>query len=214
MNARPLLVAVFLALLAAVPAGTARAVDEIAAKERVGLRAGGLLTFDQLNTAYGGGWGLTLFFDEKLSPAWFLDFRLGALYLGDLKLEQLDDELTNTPNVQGAMRVLFLSGGIALGRPLGGGYALYGTLGAGVYSVSMVFDTGVYAFNTSDQNLGFNGGLGLSRRLGEKWCIEGNSTVHYFLVDDQIEDVYFAFTDGDDLPLIVEVSLGLTLDLR
>jgi hypothetical protein len=112
------------------------------------------------------------------------------------------------------MRLLYITGGVMVGKPLGGAYAMYGSLGAGVYSVSMVFDTGISAFNTSDQNLGFNGGLGLSCRIGEKWCIEGNGTAHYFLVDDQIEDVYFAFTDGDERPLIVEISLGLTLDLR
>jgi hypothetical protein len=213
MNVRPLVVLALAGLAASAP-GVARAVDEVAAKERAGVRAGGVLTFDQLNEAYGGGWGLTLYFNERLTRPLFLDFRLGALYLGDLQLEQLDDALTNTPNVQGAMRLLYLTGGVVLGRPLGNGYALYGSAGAGVYSVSVVFDTGVSAFDFSDQNLGFNGGLGLTRRISGNWCLEGNATVHYFLVDSNLDDLYYAFTDGDDSPLIVDIAVGVIVDLR
>jgi opacity protein-like surface antigen len=209
----PVIVPLLAGILLAMPF-VAHAVDQAAGKERIGVRAGGIATFDGLEDAYGGGWSLTLFFTEKVANRFFVDIHLGALYLGDLKFEELDDQLTRTPGIQGAMRILYFSVGPMVGVPLGGAYALYGSAGVGVYSVSMQFDTGITAYDFSDQTIGFNGGLGLSRRISANWCIEANASAHYFLTDKDPTDLYYAFTGGADAPVLLDVALGATLDLR
>ena len=194
--------------------GVSLAIDELAARERVGFRAGGLTTNDGLNDAYGGGWELTLFFTEQITRPLLLDIRLGALYFGDLKFPELDDELTNTPGIDGSMRVLYFSGGPLFGKPITDATALYASAAVGIYSISMQFDTGVTAYDFSDQKLGFNGGLGAVRRLGAKWSFDVNGTVHYIMTDKDLSDLFYAFTDGADPPLIIDIAAGLTLDLR
>lgn len=194
--------------------GVSHAIDELAARERVGFRAGGLATNDGFNDAYGGGWGLTLFFTEQIVRPLLLDVRLGALYFGDLKFPELDDQLTNSPGVVGAMRILYFSAGPLYGRPITGATSLYGSAAVGVYSISMQFDTGVTAFDFSDQHIGFNGGLGVIRRLSTNWSFDANGTVHYVLTENNIQDLFYAFTDGADSPLIIDIAVGLTVDLR
>jgi len=213
MNSRVALAVASLAGLLLLDPRAAAAVDEAAGNERIGARVGGIATFDGLKDAYGGGWDITLFFHERLSPSFFLDFRLGAIYLGDLKFEDLDDQLLFTPGIESAMRLLYITGGFIYGRPIGGGYSAYTSVGAGIYSVSMVFDA-VNAPNVSDQNFGFNGGLGVSKRLSTNWSLDANALVHYFLVDQNIEDVYFAFTDGADAPVLLDIAVGVIIDLR
>jgi len=178
------------------------------------VRSGGIMTFGGLNDAYGNGWDLTLFFSEKLSRHALLDVRLGAIYLGDLQIEDLDDKLTHQPGIQGSMRILYISAGPMIGRSITTMYSFHVNAAVGIYSVSMVFSNALTPFDLSDQNFGFNGGAGLARRVSNKWSIELEGTVHYFLIDRDISDLYFAFTDGADAPLIVDMTIGLTLDLR
>jgi hypothetical protein len=213
MNRRPLVVCALAGLLLGTP-GVSRAIDSIAARERIGVRVGGLSTNDGLNDAYGTGWEITLFFTEQITRPLLLDIRIGALYLGDLKYTSLDDELTGTPGVQGAMRVLYLSAGPLYGFPITDALTMFASAAAGIYSVSMVFDDGVSAFDFSDQQVGFNGGLGLVRRLSANWSIEASGMVHYFIVEEDINDLYYAFTDGADAPLILDIAVGFILDLR
>jgi hypothetical protein len=212
MNRRSLAVAALAGLLVAMPC-VVSAVDGVAGKERIGARAGGIATFDGLNDAYGGGWDLTLFFQERFAEPLYLDVRIGAIYLGDLLFEELDDELLRTDGIQASMRLLYITAGLVYGRPLGGGYAGYVGAGAGIYSVSMLFDA-LNTPNISDQKFGFNGGVGMSRRLTTNWSLDANAFVHYFMVEQNIEDVYYAFTDGADAPLLLDISVGIIVDLR
>ena len=213
MRPRVALVAA-LACVGSVIPGVALAFDETAGKERIGVRVGGLATTDGLNDAYGNGWDLTLFFSEKISRHLLVDVRLGALYLGALKFEDLDDKLTNQHGIEGSMRILYITIGPMVGRSITTEYSMYASVGAGIYSVSMVFENAITPFDLSDQDFGFNGGMGLARRLSKNWSLEANATAHYFLITEDINDLYFAFTDGADAPLLVEATLGLTVDLR
>src|SRR5712672_918956 len=150
MKSRLALVIV-LACAAAMMPRLARAFDETAAKERLGVRLGGLATFDGLNDAYGNGWNLSLFFSEKLSRHLLIDVRIGALYLGALKFTELDDKLTNQHGIEGSMRVLYLTLGPMVGRSIAGMYSVNASAGVGIYSVSMVFSNAITPFDLSDQ---------------------------------------------------------------
>jgi hypothetical protein len=135
------------------------------------------------------------------------------MYLGELKFEELDDQLLRVPDITSSMRFLYITGGFLYGRPIGGGYAAYVNAGGGIYSVSMVFDA-VNAPNVSDQRFGVNGGLGIAKRLSTNWSFDLSGVVHYFWINDEIEDVYWAFTDGADPPLLLDISFGVIVDLR
>jgi hypothetical protein len=191
-----------------------RAFDQLAGKERIGVRAGWLTANDGFKDAYGNGWDLTLFFTERVTHHFLIDVRLGAQYMGDLKLETLDDEITHQTGIQGAMRILFVSVGPMIGTSIGGPYSMHASAGAGIYSISMVFSNALTPFDLSDQKLGFNGELGLARRIAGNWSLEGAVAAHYILTGDTPNDFYFAFTDGADKPLLLDATLGLVLDLR
>jgi hypothetical protein len=212
MARRLAIIASFALLVAAAP--PAAAMDATASKERVGLRFGFVGTGDGLRDAFGDGWDATLFFTEAISTHFLLDIRLGAIYLGDMLTTELDDEITHIPGVVSEMRFLYFSAGPIASFPLGGANTGYASLGFGVYSVSLLFDTGVTAFDFSDQHLGLNGGVGMSRRIATSWSVELNATVHYFGIDRQSSDLYWTFTDGADSPVLMAAALGVTLDLR
>ena len=191
-----------------------RAQEQASGREHVGVRVGGLVTSGGLHDKYGDGWQMSLFFTERIAPWFFLDIRIGALYLGDLKDEELDDELTGVQDLGSAMRILYFSVGPMVSTSLGQNYTGYATAGVGVYSVSMVFDSGITAFDFSDQDAGFSGGVGLSRRLSTSWSVEANATVHYVLVSQTPRDIYYSFTAGAGSPLLLDIALGATLDLH
>lgn len=190
----------------------ARAIDEAAGQERLGVRAGYIETFDGLHASHGTGWDLTLFFSEQVYSRIVLDIRLGAIYLGDALNPDLDDRLTRIPGILSEMRVLYFSVGPMAGMRIGASNSAYVSAGIGVYSVSIVFDSGFSAFDTSDQHVGFNGGIGVSRRIAMNWSIEANATIHYFSVGNR--DLYYLFTDGADSPVFAGVAIGATVDLR
>ena len=193
---------------------SAAAVDEAAGQERLGVRVGYIETFDGLYASYGSGWDLTLFFHEKLYSKILLDIRLGAIYLGDARNPDLDDQITLSPGIVSEMRFLYFSAGPLAGFKLGSANSGYVSAGIGIYSASMVFDSGIAAFDYSDQHIGFNGGLGLSRRISTNWSVELNGTVHYFSIDEHPTDLYYLFTGGADAPLLAGVALALAVDLR
>jgi len=192
----------------------ASAVDELAAKERIGVRIGPVMTYEGLNEAYGDGWDATLFFTEGLFSWLLLDIRLGATYLGEAKDTELDDQLTGTPGVTSNLQNFYFSAGPIFGFPLGGAWTGYASAGLGVYSVSIKFESAIQAFDFSDQHLGANGGFGVSRRVSKSVCIEFNGTVHWFSVDKEARDLYYSFTDGAGNPIITCIAAGVTIDLR
>jgi hypothetical protein len=200
--------------LAALTVRPAAAVDEAAGQERIGIRFGYVESSDGLHATYGNGWDLTLFFNEKLYSRILLDIRLGAVYLGEALNPDLDDDITMSYGIVSEMRLLYFSAGPLAGFRVGSSWSGYASAGIGIYSVSMTFDSGASAFDYSDQHIGYNGSVGVARRVSTNWSLEANATVHYFGVDENNTDLYYVFTDGADAPLLVGVALGLTIDLR
>jgi opacity protein-like surface antigen len=193
---------------------SALAVDAAAGNERLGVRAGYAGTSDGLRDFYGDGWDLTLFFTEKVYSRLLLDVRLGAIYLGEALKSDLDDQLTLQRDIVSSMRFLYFSAGPMVGFGLGSSYSGYASAGIGVYSVSMQFDSGLAAFDYSDQHIGYNAGAGLSMRVHTNWCVELNGTIHYVSTDANPNDLFWLFTDGGDAPVILGIALGVVVDLR
>jgi hypothetical protein len=193
------------------------AVDDVAAQERLGVRIGYVETFEQLYAYYGPGWDLTLYFNERLYTRLYLDVHVGATYLGDPLVTDLDDRLLpGYTNVETELRLYYFSVGLLYGIPLGhSAYTLTVAAAGGVYSASMAFVSDQVADDFSDQYFGGEGGIGLVWRLATSWSLEGNATVHYFATGEGIDDLLWWFTEGNAHdPLLLSLSLGVVMDLR
>jgi hypothetical protein len=184
-------------------------------QERLGFRTGYMHTFGQLQDTFGGGGHMTLHFTERVVSSFYVDFRIAALYLGDAKRPEIAERVTGTQGINSEMRILFLTVGPNLTFPLAEYWNAYASAGAGIYSVSILFDSGIQAYDYSDQHVGVNAGGGVLWRFTDTWNIDMNFTVHHFWTDDDRTDLYYIFTDeGDSDPYLLQFSTGVCIDLR
>lgn len=191
-----------------------RAIDDLAAQERLGGRIGYIETYDGLHQYYGPGWDVTLFFNERIHSRLFLEIDVGAIYLGDILDPEVDDALTGYDDLESEMRIFYFSVGAVYGFPLGN-YSLTTGLAAGVYGVSVAVKTDFVADDLSDQYFGGNASLGIARRIATSWTLEANCVVHYFDTNETPDDLFWWFTNftAED-PVLLGLSLGVAIDLR
>jgi opacity protein-like surface antigen len=190
-------------------------------RERLGVRVSFTGTAGQLKNHFGHGYDFTLYFTERIYRPLYLEIGIGATYLGDVfqgdlgadfLREALQVIIVPGTDVASEMRLAYLTLGPQYTWPVSETHTWYGSLSLGIYSVSMVFDTGVQAFDLSDQNFGFNGGTGLLWRITENWNLEVNATLHKIWTENR--DLYYIFTEGSQNPWMLGIGLGLALDLR
>ncbi len=189
-------------------------------RERLGVRGGYIQTFDKLKDSFGGGGHLTLHFSERAYNQLYVDFRISAIYLGDLKNKNIAVRFGNSPGIEPSdieteMRILFFSVGPQYVIPLAEYWNAYAGAAAGIYSVSMLFDSGISAGDLSDQHFGVNMGGGAMWRFTETLNIDMNFTLHHFWTPKDPNKLLFFFTDqGDSNPYLLQFSTGVTIDLR
>ena len=200
-------------LLAGIPTPSQSQLPPV--RERLGGKVGGVTTTGGLNSSYGNGWQATLFFSERIARAWYLGVSIGAIYMGDLWDPAAAEAHTGIPGIDSEMRILLLSVGPQYTLGLSKSWLAYAGLEAGVYSVSLLFDTGLQAFNDSQPaHFGGNLSLGLLWRITSSWNIDLSGTLHHFRTSSNANDIFYKFTGGDANPLLLEASIGLAIDLR
>lgn len=190
-----------------------RAEKKSGGNERLGLRSGYVSTSDGLYSAYGDGWELSLYFTEHLTGPLRLDILLGAIYFGQAHDPSTYDYITLIPGAVPSLRSFYFSAGPLLDFDLSHGFTGYVTTGFGVYSASVQFDINTN-LDASQQHLGINGGVGLARRLTSAVSLEAAGTVHYFGIKNGPTDIYWLFTNHAKDPLLVSVTLGVTVDVH
>lgn len=184
-------------------------------KERLGFRSGYIHTLDQLSDSFGGGGHLTLHFTERVINRLYFDLRIAAIYLGDTKKPEIAEALTNTEGILSEMRILYFSVGPQYTFDLAEYWTAYASAGVGVYSVSILFDSGIQAFDTSDQHVGANFGGGVLWRFTDVLNLDLNFTAHHFWTEETVADLYYFFTDqGDSSPYLLQFATGISYDLR
>jgi hypothetical protein len=202
-------------VLVAVWARPCFAMDDVAADQRLGARAGYVETFEGLNDQYGPGWNITLLFQQRVWSHLFFELNVGAIYYGEPLDPEIDDDITNIDNIETELRTFYFSGGAAYGIPLGGGYTLTTSVAVGIYSASLAVQTDFVADDLSDQYFGGQAGLGLAWRVGTSWSLEASSTVYYFATDAQLDDLLWFFSDGTiEDPMLLGINVGVVVDLR
>jgi hypothetical protein len=181
-------------------------------RERLGARVSFVGTVGGLNENFGTGYDFTLYFTERLTRAWYLEVRIGATYMGDLLKPEIAEERTRIEGISSEMRFAYVTLGPQYTWATSETQTLYGTLGIGIYSVSMLYDTGVQAFKENNQNFGMNGGVGFLWRITTNWNIELNTTVQHLRTGTG--DLYYIFTGGAQHPWLFAAGVGLAMDLR
>jgi len=200
-------------LLAGIPTPSQSQLPPV--RERLGGSLGGVSTSGGLNSEYGNGWSATLYFTERIASSWCIGVSIGAIYMGDLWDPTAAEEYTGIENVASEMRVLILSVGPQYTLGLSDSWLAWTSLEAGVYSVSLLFDTGVQAFNSSQPaHFGGNFGLGLLWSITSSWNIDLGATLHHFRTSEKTNDIFHFFTGGDADPFLLEFSAGIVIDLR
>jgi opacity protein-like surface antigen len=184
-------------------------------RERLGLRTGYIHTLDRLDDTFGGGGHLTLHFTERVYNHLYFDFRVGAVYLGDSKIPELARDLFGNDDIVTEMRILYFSVGPNYTFDLAEYWTGYVSAGGGIYSVSILFDTGIQAGDTSDQHPGFNAGGGVLWRFTDTWNLDLNVTVHHFLTKQERRDLLWLYTgEGASDPYLLQFATGLSIDLH
>jgi len=208
---RNLLPAIAFALLVNVSTSSAQLPGD-PPRERLGARVSFTGAVGELNKHFGDGYDITLYFTERIYRPLYLEIRIGATYMGDLFKPEIAASLTRIDGIMSEMRLAYLTLGPQYTWQTSETHTFYGTLGMGIYTVSMLFDTGVQAFDESEQHFGINGGVGFLWRISTNWNLELNTTVNRLWTDQ--DDLYYIFTSGDNNPWLFAFGFGVAMDLR
>jgi hypothetical protein len=183
-------------------------------------------TTGRLRNHFGHGYDFTLYFTERIFRSLNLEILIGAAYLGDVFQRELGAEILQDldrsvflapdgPGVDSEMRFAYLSVGPQYTWPSSETHTWYGSFGLGIYSTSVLFDTGVLARNYSNQHFGLNGGGGLLWRITDNWNLEVTTRVHKVWTGEYDRYNYYSrFTEGGKNPWLLGFGLGVALDLR
>ena len=188
-----------------------------APQERLGIRSGYLETTGALDEHFGDGSFMTIHFTEKIIEPLYLDIRIGAIYLGDLLKP---DVVITAVDVESEMRILFFTAGPQYTYSMSDRTTLFGAIGMGIYSVSILEDSGLQAMNASNQHFGLNAGLGLLWRFSATWNVDVSFTTHKLWTPEDpgcwraSDCIYYAYTDEHTSPVLFQFGVGITMDLR
>ncbi len=206
----PLTVIGLILFLNAIPVSAQLPVEQ--PRERLGARVSLAGTAGELNNHFGHGYDFTLYFTERIYKPFYLEVQIGATYMGDLLKPEIAEERTGYAGIQSEMRFAYLTLGPQYTRAFSESHTLYASLGVGIFTVTMLYDTGVRAFEERDQVFGVNGGIGMYWRITTNWNIDVNSKLTKMWTDD--DDIYQVYTNGHNSPWVLAVGLGLAMDLR
>jgi opacity protein-like surface antigen len=180
-------------------------------RERLGGRIGYVATTSDLDNSFGGGLDLALHFIHRFKKTFSVDFTLGAFYLGETSR---DDILVNGATASDeSMRIITFTVAPMIELPVNDRTNFYMSGGVGLYTVSLLVDSGVFQFDFTDNHVGINGGLGVLRHVTENWFLDLNIQIHKFWTSDDIDDIFFVYSDGDSNPLFYQITAGAMLRL-
>ncbi len=178
---------------------------------RLGVRIGFVATTSDLENNFGNGVDLALRWVHHLKDQFSLDIVLGTYLMG----ETGGDKIIAFPPLLDEVnaRVLTLTVAPMIDFAMGPRTDLYITGGVGLYTFSLLLDSGFFQNETSDNYLGVNGGVGILRRVSTNWYLDFNVQINKFWTGDDLRDLFFVSAKRDQDPVFYHVTTGFLLQL-
>ncbi|MFQ5512248.1 MAG: outer membrane beta-barrel protein [Candidatus Krumholzibacteriia bacterium] len=209
-----LVTAVIISLFAANAIAQPQQDPERDSNERLGVRIGYLATTSDLENSFGDGVDLALHWVQKIRNPFAIDFTLGVFLLGDTGRDDITRSFIFPPPTGDiSMRVLTFTAAPVLAFPVNDRTDFYVSAGVGLYTISLLLESGLFQGETSDNHLGVNGGSGLTRRISTNWYLDLNLQLHKFWTSTNSDDLFFVYSEGDQDPLFYNVTVGFLLRL-
>jgi hypothetical protein len=183
-------------------------------REKLGVRIGYLYTNSDIKNEFGNGSLIALHFSERIKSPLFVDFTLGALYLGESHTDNITQSLFGPGVANANMRLLYLSVGPLLEFPILNEKTFYLFGGLGLYSVSIYLEMGFFGSEIADQHFGVNSGTGLYWPLSDNWKLDINFTAHHVWTAEETSDIFYLYSKGASDPTFYQFSVGFCVNLK
>jgi opacity protein-like surface antigen len=187
--------------------------DEDSIRERLGLRVGYVGTSSALDDVFGSGLNLNLHWVQGIREPFFIDFTLGAFYLGETDRSDITFDIFQQSFDNVSMRVLRFTVAPMIELSLSDRTSAYVTMGGGLYVISLLLDESFFQFDLTDNHVGLNLGAGLTRRITTNWFLDLHAEAHKFWTSEEVDDLFFRYSQGDQDPLFFEFTAGVLLRL-
>jgi opacity protein-like surface antigen len=184
-----------------------------AERERLGLQAGYVGTTSDLGNNFGGGFNLCLHWIQHIRHPLFVDFTLGAFYMGktdrqDITLDLLGQNFDNT-----SLRIIRFTLAPLVEMPVSDRTTGYVSLGGGVYIVSLLLDEAFQEFDLTNNHFGISVGAGVAHQITQNWFVEFHAELHKMWTSTASDDIFYRYSDGDKNPLFYQAAVGVLLRL-
>ena len=148
------------------------------------------------------------------------------MYLGKSASDNITQYLFG-PGVSDAnMRILTLTLAPTLELPIYDKGILYLSTGAGLYSISVLLEAGLFITDTSNEHFGVNLGAGYYLPVSDKWMLDFNFTLHHIWTPEidktlatwspiyDLRDLFWLYSYGDSDPNFYQISIGAAVSLN
>jgi opacity protein-like surface antigen len=161
-----------------------------------------------------GGLSLDLHWVQGIAEPVFLDFTVGAFYLGETDRDDITFDIFQPQTFHNvSMRVLRFTVAPLIELSLSERTAAYVSIGGGLYVISLLLDQSFFQFDLTDNHVGINVGAGVTRRITTNWFIDLHAEAHKFWTSTDNNDLFFRYSEGDQDPVFFEVTAGFLLRL-
>ncbi len=197
--------------LAAIASPTATA-QGIKGRELLGLRLGGLLTSGELDTIFGSGTEMEVYFVEGFAQWFGISISLSSHNFGESKSVEKNIEFTGL-NRGVELRIYSLTAGLYATRPFT--RRLYGSVetGFGLYTITAAIPGFFFEGSLTDNQFGVYGGAGFQYRVGKQLRLELHGKYHYVFSGSGDEHPAYFFS-GSNRTDIYQITLGVTFLTR
>lgn len=182
-------------------------------RERLGIRTGYVGTSSDIDNSFGGGLNLALHYIQRIKKPFAIDFTLGAFYLGSSSRVDITRLLFGPGVDDASMRIITFTVMPMIEFPLNDRTHFFVGAGGGLYTLSVLLDSGFFQGDVTDNHVGVNGGAGLVHRITTNWFLDATVQVHKFYTGKKLDDLFFRYSEGDEDPLFFDISVGAMLRL-
>jgi opacity protein-like surface antigen len=181
--------------------------------EVIGVRIGYARTPSRLDDNFGSGTALALHFTEKFHPFLGVDFSFGSLNMGETWRDDITQKIFASQH-DAFMNVIFITAAPVVEAQVGKNTSLYLSGGIGLYSITLILDSGFFSASNSKYHPGLNAGGGAYYKLTTNWKLELNLNLHKIWTSTQSDDWFYVYSEGDRNPYFYQITIGAALGIK